>query len=45
MQGDMAAMCLDDAHLIERVSGDASCRGIMSDWGFLAHLPVPCKFE
>ena len=45
MQGDQAASCLDLVRLIERVSGDPSCRGAMMDWDVTAHLKVPCKFD
>jgi hypothetical protein len=45
LQGDMADSCLELVKMIEKISGDPSCRGVMSDWDFVAHLPVPCMFE
>jgi hypothetical protein len=45
MQGDSAASCLDTVHLIEKISGDPSCVGVMSDWDTTSHLPVPCNFQ
>jgi hypothetical protein len=45
MQGDSAASCLDTVHLVERISGDPSCLGAMSDWDVTSHLPVPCNFQ
>ena len=45
MQGDQAQGCLEFVQLLERLSGDVSCRGAMMDWDTTAHLPVPCKFD
>lgn len=45
MQGDRASSCLETVHVLERLSGDASCVGAMHDWDTWAHLKVPCKFE
>jgi hypothetical protein len=45
MQGDSAASCLDTVHLLEKLSGDPSCKGAMLDWDTTAHLPVPCNFQ
>lgn len=45
LQGDMANSCLELVKQIESLSGDPSCRGVMSDWDFVAHLPVPCMFQ
>lgn len=44
MQGDRAQSCLDSVHLLERISGDPSCNGVMHDWDTTAHLLVPCNF-
>jgi hypothetical protein len=45
MQGDDAASCLDTVHLLEKLSGDPSCIGVMQDWDANSHLAVPCKFH
>jgi hypothetical protein len=45
MQGDGAMPCLDVVRLVQKLSGDASCVGVMHDWDTVAHLKVPCKFE
>jgi hypothetical protein len=45
LQGDMANSCLELVSMIEKISGDPSCFGVMRDWDFVAHLPVPCMFE
>jgi len=42
---DVAASCLETVLLIEKLSGDPSCRGVMQDWDTTAHLAVPCKFR
>jgi hypothetical protein len=45
LQGDMAQSCLETVRLVEKLSGDPSCFGLMRDWDFFSHLPVPCMFE
>jgi hypothetical protein len=45
MQGDKAESCLETVRLVEKFSGDPSCFGLMRDWDFFSHLPVPCMFE
>jgi len=45
LQGDGAASCLDTVRLVEKLSGDSSCAGVMRDWDTFAHLRVPCRFE
>jgi hypothetical protein len=45
LQGDMAPSCLETVQLVEKISGDPSCFGLMRDWDFFSHLPVPCMFE
>jgi len=45
MQGDGAPSCLQTVHLIEKISGDPSCLGVMHDWDTTAHLAVPCHFN
>jgi hypothetical protein len=45
LQGDMAGSCLETVRLVEKLSGDPSCYGLMHDWDFFSHLPVPCTFE
>jgi hypothetical protein len=45
LQGDKTESCLELVRQLEQISGDPSCFGVMRDWDFVAHLPVPCMFE
>jgi hypothetical protein len=44
-QGDFADRCLMLVHQLSGISGDPSCNGVMKDWDWNTHLPVPCTYE
>jgi hypothetical protein len=44
-QGDYADRCLALVHQLGGLSGDPSCLGVMQDWDWNTHLPVPCTYE
>lgn len=45
MQGDQAPACLENVRVLQKLSGDGSCAGVMMDWDTVAHLKVPCRFQ
>ena len=43
-QGDYTDQCLMLTQEFEKLSGDPSCVGVMTDWDWNTHIPVPCTY-